>query len=85
MLTALLLAVVWGAVWALFLQLHGWGQWMAVKRTWLTVIVGVGGDLLILLIVLDWHTWAAVAAIVAASSLGVVGRSLYNEHREDIA
>jgi len=85
MTAALVFAAVWGGLWALFLQWHPWGQWLAVKRTWLTVVVGVGVDLAILLLVLDWQTWLTVAAVIAASSVGIIVRSLYNEHHEDIA
>ena len=85
MIAAVLLAALWGALWALFLQAHPWGRWMAIKRTWLTVVVGVGVDLIILILVLDWQTWATVAAVIAASSLGIIVRSLYNEHHEDLA
>ena len=59
--TVLLLAAVWGVVWALFLQYHPWGQWLAVRRTWLTV-----------------------AGVIAASSLGIIVRSIANERREDV-
>lgn len=79
-----LLAFVWGVVWAVFLQYHRYGQWLAIRRTWLTVVVGVGVDLALLLLVLDAHTVAMVAAVVAASSLGIIGRSLLNEHKEDV-
>ena len=85
LLLALCLGTVWGALWALVLQHTGWGRWLAVRRTWLTVVVGVGVDLLLLLLVLDWHQWAQVVAIVAASSIGVIVRSLHNEHREDVS
>lgn len=81
-LTAIL-ALIWGAIWALFLQLHPWGQWLAIKRTWLTVVIGVGVDMALLLLVLDIRTWSAVAAVIAASSVGIIGRSLYNEHADD--
>ena len=81
-LTAIL-ALIWGAIWALFLQLHPWGQWLAIKRTWLTVAVGIGVDLALLLLVLDVRTWSTVTAIVAASSVGIIVRSLYNEHADD--
>ena len=81
-LTAIL-ALIWGAIWALFLQLHPWGQWLAIKRTWLTVVVGIGVDMALLLLVLDIHTWTAVATVIAASSVGIIVRSLYNEHADD--
>lgn len=80
---AAILALLWGALWALFLQLHPWGRWLAHRRTWLTVVVGVGVDLALLLLILDAHTWATVVAIIAASSIGVIVRSLYNEHADD--
>jgi putative flippase GtrA len=63
--------------------LHPWGKWLAIKRTWLTVVVGVGVDLALLLMVLDIHTWSIVAAVIAASSVGIIVRSLYNEHADD--
>lgn len=85
MTAAILSALVWGALWALFLQMHPWGRWLAVKRTWLAVAIGVGVDLAILLLILDPQTWASVSAVIAASSIGVIVRSLYNEHHEDIA
>ena len=81
-LTAIL-ALIWGAIWALFLQLHPWGQWLAIKRTWLTVVIGVGVDMALLLLVLDIRTWSAVATVIAASSIGIIARSLYNEHADD--
>ena len=81
-LTAIL-ALIWGAIWALFLQMHPWGQWLAIKRTWLTVVIGVGVDMALLLLVLDIGTWSAVAAVIAASSIGIIARSLYNEHADD--
>jgi hypothetical protein len=81
-LTAIL-ALIWGVIWALFLQMHPWGRWLAIKRTWLTVVIGIGIDLALLLLVLDIHTWSTVATIVAASSVGIIGRSLYNEHADD--
>jgi uncharacterized protein involved in cysteine biosynthesis len=80
---AAILALIWGALWALFLQLHPWGQWLALRRTWLTVVIGVGVDLALLLLILDAHTWATVVAIIAASSIGIIARSLYNEHADD--
>ena len=83
--TVLLLAGVWGVVWALFLQYHPWGQWLAVRRTWLTVVAGVGVDLALLATVLDLATWLTVAGVIAASSIGIIARSIANERSEDIS
>lgn len=82
--TVLLLAAVWGVVWALFLQYHPWGQWLAVRRTWLTVVIGVGVDLALLALLLDLPTWLTVAGVIGASSLGIIVRSIANERREDV-
>lgn len=77
------LALIWGIIWAGFLQMHPWGRWLALRRTWLTVVVGIGVDMALLLLVLDIHTWSAVATVIAASSVGIIVRSLYNEHADD--
>lgn len=80
---ALILAAVWGAVWALCLQRTTWGRWLAIRRTWLTVVIGTGVDLLIAGLVLDFDSWLRVCSIVAASSVGIIVRSLINEHADD--
>jgi len=80
---ALILAVVWGTVWAMALQFTSWGRWLAVRRTWITVVVGVAGVGLIALLVIDFQSWLEFVAIMAASSLGVIIRSLINEFREE--
>lgn len=81
---ALLLAAVWGVVWALFLELAPVGRWMAARRTWLTVVIGVGADLLILLIVLPLEMWWMVAAVVGCSAAGIVARSLRREFADHV-
>lgn len=80
---ALLLALMWGVGWALFLQFHPHGQYLAVRRTWITVVIGVGVDLLIALLVLDAAAWLRVFGVIVASSIGVIGRSLINEHKDE--
>jgi hypothetical protein len=78
-----ILAVVWGFVWAICLQYTTWGKWLAVKRTWLTVVIGVGVDLLILWRVLDRRAWWQVAEVISLSAIGIIFRSLVLEHNED--
>ncbi len=80
---ALILAIVWGTVWAMALQFTSWGRWLAIRRTWITVVVGVAGVGLIALLVVDIGAWLQLVAIMAASSLGVIIRSLINEFREE--
>lgn len=81
-LFALTLGAVWGGVWALCLQTP-WGRWLALRRTWLAVVIGVGIDGLICLLLLPLETWLSVATVVAASSIGVIARALAHEHKED--
>lgn len=80
---AVCLGVVWGTMWALALQFTRWGRWLAIRRTWLTVVVGVGMDGLILLLVLPFNLWLQAAAVIAASSVGIITRSLINEFRDE--
>lgn len=72
-------ALIWGILYAIFLQHTRWGQFLAKRRTWITVTIGIGVDLLI---AFD-GTWATVAAVIGLSSLGIVARSLINEEREE--
>ncbi|MBI1298713.1 hypothetical protein GC175_27580 [bacterium] len=79
----LLLAGFWGIVWALVLQLTPWGRWAAVRRTWLTVVIGVGGTLVCGLVIFSWKTVLGFIGLFACSSLGIIGRSLINEWHQD--
>lgn len=81
--TVILLAFVWGVLWAAFLQFNRWGQWLAQRRTWITVVIGFGVDLALLAVILEPHLWVLVASVIAASAVGIVVRSLVNEHREE--
>lgn len=74
-------ALVWGIVWASALQWTRFGRWLAFRRTWLTVVVGVGVDLLIALLVVDPSALLVVASIIALSAIGIIVRSLANELR----
>jgi len=71
-------ALLWGILLACFLQYHSLGQFLARERTWLTVVIGVGVDLLIGIGAAWWHIWL----IIAVSSLGIIVRSLSNEHAD---
>lgn len=81
-LTLIWVALSWGALWALALQLTAIGRWIAIRRTWIAVVVGVGGDLIIALAAIPWEYWRDLAIIVACSAIPIVARSLINEHRE---
>lgn len=75
LIARVLAAFSWGVGWAAFLQFNRQGQFLAERRTWITVVIGVGLDLLIAYPG-DWWT---VVLIISFSSLGVIFRSLWNE------
>ena len=84
-----LLAFFWGFVWAWYLNEREYGKFLAVKRTWLTVVVGIGVDMLVLLPLLYTRLstdplviWLQVVAIISLSAVGIVARSLRNEYSE---
>lgn len=72
----LLLGLIWGLIWALCLHASPLGRYLVQQQTWLTVVIGVGVDLLILAFALPLETWLLVCAPIAASALGIIGRSL---------
>lgn len=74
------LAFFWGAGWATFIQFNRHGQFLAERRTWITVVIGIGADLLIAYPG-DWWT---VVAVIVASSVGIIFRSLWNESQGSI-
>ncbi len=83
----IILGFVWGIVWAVLLQSTDWGQFLAARRAWLAVVIGVGADLLILVAVLPLPAWLLACAVIGASSVGIVIRSIANEwrdHREQL-
>lgn len=84
LITAGLLAICWGIIWALFLQLHPKGRWMAQRRTYWTVIIGIGMDLILLLIIFPPQDVLLILWVVALSSIGLIARSLHNESQEEM-
>lgn len=79
---ASVIALIWGGVWAAALQFTAWGRFLALRRTWVTVCIGVGGDICILYFILPLEEWFKVAAIIVFSSVFIIYRSLHNEERE---
>ena len=70
-------ALLWGILLAVFLQHNRLGSFLANQRTWLTVVAGVGVDLLIAY----RAEYFTVVAVIAISSVGIIGRSLWNEQQ----
>jgi len=81
LLVRLLFALSWGVGLAFFLQRTKLGQYLAVERTWITVVVGVGIDWLIAA-GMDLYTWLVMGGIIAASAFGIIIRSIRNEHKK---
>lgn len=72
-------ALIWGGIWALFLSLTDFGRFLADRRTWLTVVGGVAGNLLILRPLMPTRVWDRVFNVFALSSIFLIARSLYRE------
>ncbi|MCB9136724.1 MAG: hypothetical protein H6642_00080 [Caldilineaceae bacterium] len=77
------LATIWGFAWAAVLQFTRWGRWAAVQRTWLTVVIGTGANLLLLVPLFEMGQWLAIAGVFALSSIGIIARSIHNEFNSD--
>lgn len=75
------LAFIWGVIWALCLQTYA-GRFLSARYTWVTVVIGVGVDLVIALLVLPIELWLQMVGIIAFSSVGIITRSLLNEHKD---
>jgi hypothetical protein len=78
-----IIALIWGTIWALCLQRTQWGKWLAIHRTWLTVVIGVGVNMIILLYAIPRGIWLKVFEVFALSSIGIIIRSLINEYLTD--
>lgn len=73
------LAIAWGIAWALVLQWTRIGRFLAIRRTWITVVIGIGVDMVIALAVMPFRWWTRIALIIVLSSIGIIARSLINE------
>jgi hypothetical protein len=71
----ILAALFWGIIWASFLQFTRQGEFLAERRTWITVVIGVGVDLLIAYP----GDWYVITLVIIVSSIGIIFRSLWNE------
>ena len=80
-----ILGLFWGAVWAAFLEWVPFGRCLVRRRTWITVVIGVGGDLAIALALVEYEVWQQVALVVAASSAPIILRSLLHEGAEQVS
>ena len=72
-------ALIWGAIWASFLQKTTMGRFLALKRTWVTVVIGVGVDLLLVAPLVPRREWLKFVGVIGLSSIAIIFRSLHNE------
>ena len=72
-------AFAWGFVWALFIYKARSGISLRQDQTWVTVVIGVGVDLLVSF----QGDWWTVAAVIALSSIGVIGFATFYPHKDD--
>jgi hypothetical protein len=79
---AVIVAALWGALWASFIQFNYHCRFLAARMTWLSVVIGIGVDLLILALVIPLEALLAVVAVIGASALPIIARSLINESRD---
>lgn len=77
---AALIALIWGILWSLALSMTRLGRYLVTQETWLTVVLGVGADLLLCRLFLPLGQWLRVISVVAASSVGIITRSLLLQH-----
>jgi hypothetical protein len=73
------LAIIWGFAWAHVLEHTETGRYWAEQRTWITVVIGVGVTLSLLLPILKREHWLNVFEMFALSSIGIILRSLRHE------
>jgi len=73
---------VWGGIWAIFMQKTRVGWFISTRQTWLAVVLGCAGNLLILAVYLPMEQWLMLGAVFAGSAVPVAVRSLYNQNRE---
>lgn len=78
------LGFLWGVSWASFLQFSRYGQFLVEERTWITVVIGIGIDMLIAYPWGGGHgDWFTVALVITVSSIGIIFRSLSNERKRE--
>ena len=78
----ILLGLAWGIAYAAFLQFTAIGRYIVERVTWLSVVIGVGADLMIAGLFIGWPIVLAVGAIIGASSIGIIARSLIHYQKD---
>jgi hypothetical protein len=74
--------LIFGTAYALFLEFHPFGDFLAKQRTWLSVVVGVGGCLLIARWRIPAENWNVIFISFLTAGLPIIIRSLRHEQRD---
>lgn len=77
----LILAGIWGTLYALFLQTYP-GRFLAARFTWLSVVIGVGLDMALVAVIVGVTEALLITGLIGVSAAPVVLRSLVNEMRD---
>lgn len=75
----LLASFVWGICVAAFIQFTELGRFISARLTWFIVALGIGGDLLLMLLLMDNEgrvIWYQVVAVIGLSSIAVSTRGI---------
>jgi hypothetical protein len=82
-ITAAALAITWSMIWA---ALHQWAKpfrYALHNLTFVAVIIGCAGNLVILYFLVDLRSWVITAVVFAFSSSFVAIRSLYDKQKDE--
>lgn len=77
----LLCSFVWGCCIAAFMQFTKLGEFLSIRLTWFITALGCGGDVLLLLLLMDSNGriyWVHLVAIFFLSSIAVSFRGIFH-------
>lgn len=77
-------AFIFGLIYALFLSCTALGRYLANKRTWITVVIGVIANMLLALPnTANRADWQRIVNLFTLSSIPIIARSLLQEQTKD--
>lgn len=79
---ALILVVIWGALYVLFLQRTQAGRFLAARLTRLSVVISNGVNIVLCRLFVSGEEWLLLAGVFALSGMPVIAHSLSNELRD---
>ena len=77
------ISAIWGALWALFIHKTRVGRWLRLYRTWVTVVIGVGVDIVIVGWLWSWTVAQPALIALVGSGIPIIFASLLLEYRRD--